>query len=175
MKKKGKNIIPREIIENKILLLREQKVMLDSDLAELYGVETKALNRAVKRNLDRFPSDFMFKLTKKEKNKVVPIWHHLGKLKYSYQLPYAFTEQGIAMLSSVLSSKRAVYVNIQIMRTFTRLKQILLTHKDLQLEIEKLHKKYSKHDEDIQAIFSVIKQWIIEKQKPKNKIGFCRE
>ena len=149
--------------------------MLDSDLAELYGVETKALNRAVKRNLDRFPKDFMFRLTKKEKDKVVPIWHHLGKLKYSYQLPYAFTEQGVAMLSSVLASKRAIHVNIQIMRTFTRLKQLLISHKGLKAKIDKLQKKYSKHDEEIKLIFSVIKELISEKQKPAKKIGFCRE
>lgn len=100
------NLIPVEIIEKKIFFLRDHKVMIDRDLAELYGVETKALNQAVKRNKERFPDDFMFQLTKEERDEVVTICDHLKDLKYSYQLPYAFTEQGVAMLSSVLKSKR---------------------------------------------------------------------
>lgn len=136
-----KELIPVEIIERKIYLIRRHKVMLDRDLAALYGVETKALNRAVKRNLQRFPDDFMFQLTKEESEN---LRFHFGTSSWGGQryLPYAFTENGVAMLSSVLSSERAVEVNIQIMRTFTRLREMLLTHKDLQRKImEKMIKK----------------------------------
>jgi len=126
------DLIPIQIIENKIFVIYGLKVMLDSDIAQLYGVETKVLNQAVKRNLERFPLDFMFELTSEEKEEVVTNCDHLKALKFSPQLPYAFTEQGVAMLSSVLNSERAIYVNIQIMRTFTKLKSLLATHKDLQ-------------------------------------------
>ena len=117
--------------------------MLDSDLALLYGVRTKRLNEQVKRNKKRFPEDFIFQLTLKEKEEVVAICDHLKALKFSPQLPYAFTEQGVAMLSGALNSDRAIRVNIQIMRAFTKLREILLTHKDLAVKIEALEKKYS--------------------------------
>ena len=131
-------LIPIERIDVKILLIREQKVMLDRDLAELYGVETKMLKRAVKRNINRFPEDFMFELTKEESQS---LRFHFGTLKlkrgeHSKYLPYAFTEQGVAMLSSVLNSERAILVNIQIMRAFTRLRRILASHEDLRKKIE---------------------------------------
>jgi len=145
--------------------------MLDSDLAELYGVKTKELNKAVKRNKERFPDDFMFQLTKKETENLrsqigTSSW---GGRRY---LPYAFTEQGVAMLSSVLRSKRAIYVNIQIMRTFTKLREILSTHKDLQRKIEEMEKKY---DQQFKIIFDAIKTLLQHPEPKKRPIGFIRE
>jgi len=171
--KKNNSLIPQEIIVNKILFIRGEKVMLDRDLADLYDVDTRDLNKAVKRNPLRFPNDFMFQLSKAEfKNLMFQIgtssWGGIRKL------PYVFTEQGIAMLSSVLNSRRAILVNIQIMRTFIKLKKIILSNKDLELKMEQLQKKYDKHDQEIQAIFSVIKNWIDEQEKPKKEIGFRR-
>jgi len=148
--------------------------MLDRDLAELYGVSTKVLNQAVKRNAQRFPEDFMFKLTQSEKEKVVTICDHLQALKFSAQLPHAFTEQGVAMLSSVLNSERAIQVNIAIMRAFVKIRQFLSTHKELAKKLEKLEKKTAKHDTEIQEIFEAIKQLMTPpKQKRKPQIGFC--
>ena len=137
------NLIPQVLVERKIFLIRGRRVMLDRDLAELYGVETRVLNQAVKRNLNRFPEDFMFQLNQAEMENwksqiVISNKDKMGLRK----APYAFTENGVAMLSSVLSSERAVEVNIQIMRTFTRLREMLLTHKDLQRKIEDMEKKY---------------------------------
>jgi len=124
--------IPVERIEQAIFLIRRQKVMLDADLAILYGVPTKALNQAVKRNERRFPPDFMFRLTKKEKNELVTNCDRFERLKHSSALPHAFTEQGVAMLSSVLNSERAIDVNIEIIRAFVRLRQMLSAHKDFE-------------------------------------------
>ena len=143
----------QKTIEQKILLIRGKKVMLDKDLAMLYEVPTKRLNEQVKRNIERFPEDFMFQLTKREKAEVVANCDHLKTLKFSPQLPYAFTEQGVAMLSSVLNSKRAVMVNIQIMRTFTKIRELLVTHKDLQRKIEDMESKY---DEQFKIVFETI-------------------
>ena len=166
-------LISVEKIESKIFQIRNKKVMLDRDLAKLYGVSTKALNQAVKRNVGRFPTDFMFQLTKIEKEDVVTKCDHLEKLKFSYQLPYVFTEQGIAMLSSVLNSERAIQVNILIMRAFVKLRELLLTHKDLAIKINALEKKYAGHDEKIKVIFEAIKQLLISSVvKDKRKIGF---
>ena len=161
-------LVPIERIANKIYLIRDKKVMLDRDLAELYGVETKVLKQAVRRNIERFPEDFIFELIKSEfKNLrsqiVTSSW---GGPRYS---PMAFTEQGVAMLSSVLRSKRAVQVNIQIMRAFTQLRQMLSTHEDLKKKIESMEKKY---DQQFQVVFEAIKQLIDEESKPKKKIGF---
>jgi uncharacterized membrane-anchored protein YjiN (DUF445 family) len=147
-----------EAIATKILEIRNKKVMLDRDLARLYGVGTKVLNQAVKRNIQRFPEDFMFKLTESEKGQLVTICDQFTMLKHSSALPYAFTEQGVAMLSSVLNSERAIKVNIQIMRAFVKLKELLLTHKDLAIKIDELERKYSDHDEKIKMIFEAIKQ-----------------
>lgn len=149
-----KGLIPLGIIEGKILMIRGHRVMLDRDLAGLYEVSTKALNQAVKRNLDSFPEDFMFSLNKVEKNEVVTICDHLKVLKYSPQLPYAFTEQGVAMLSSVLKSKRARLVNIQIMRTFVKLRELLNTHKELARKLEELERKY---DAQFKSVFEAIR------------------
>lgn len=167
------NMLSVEVIATKILSIRGKRVMLDRDLAYLYGVSTKALNQAVKRNIDRFPEDFMFKLTQDEKGEVVTNCDHLKVLKFSPQLPYVFTEQGVAMLSSVLNSKRAIKVNIQIMRAFVKLKELLLTHKELAIKIEALERKYASHDEKIKAIFNVIKQLLEPpKVEQKRRIGF---
>jgi len=167
------NIIPQEVIENKIIFIRGKKVMLDKDLAQLYGVETKALNRAVKRNLDRFPDDFMFQLSKEEYDELLR--YQFGTLKrgqHSKYLPFAFTENGVAMLSSVLNSDRAIKVNIQIMRTFTRLREMLMTHKDLKDKIEAMEKKY---DYQFKIVFDAIKELLEPPVKAKKKIGFLRD
>ncbi|MBI5216091.1 MAG: ORF6N domain-containing protein [Ignavibacteriae bacterium] len=162
------NIILKEIIENKILLIRGQKVMLDFHLAQLYEVETKALKRAVKRNKNRFPVDFVFQLSQEEWNNLryqfgTSSW---GGTRY---LPYAFTEQGVAMLSSVLQSDRAVHVNVEIMRTFVRLREILTANKDLAHKLEELEKKY---DAQFKIVFDAIRQLMIPPEKPKRPIGF---
>jgi phage regulator Rha-like protein len=124
-------IVPQEIIENKILLIRNKKVMLDSDLAHLYDVETKVLNQAVKRNVSRFPHDFMFQLTKVEYDSLRSQIVTLKRGQHRKYFPYVFTEQGVAMLSSVLHSERAIQVNIQIMRTFAKIRQMMVTHEGL--------------------------------------------
>ncbi len=166
------NSISVEAISTKILLIRGKKVMLDRDLAYLYAVSTKGLNQAVKRNIERFPADFMFQLTPTEKEEVVTICDHLKVLKFSPQCPYAFTEQGVAMLSSVLNSKRAIRVNIQIMRAFVKLKELLLTHKELTIKIEALERRYADHNEKIKKIFEAIRQLMIPPEEPKRRIGF---
>ena len=135
------NSISVEAISTKILLIRGKKVMLDRDLAYLYAVSTKGLNQAVKRNIERFPEDFMFQLTPTEKKEVVTICDHLKVLKFSPQCPYVFTEQGVAMLSSVLRSKRAIQVNIIIIRAFVKLRQILSMNKELAHKLAELERK----------------------------------
>ena len=162
-------MIPVERIEKTILLIRDQKVIIDTDLAELYGVTTKALNQSVTRNEQRFPSDFMFRLTKTEKQELVTNCDRLDRLKHSSALPRVFTEQGVAMLSSVLKSDRAIKVNIQIMRTFTKLRQMLSTNAELKQKVEAMEKKY---DEQFQIVFEAIKQLLSEEDKPKKKIGY---
>lgn len=157
------------VIANKIFIMRGQKVMIDRDLAELYGVGTKVLNQAVKRNAKRFPSDFMFLLTLKEKKKLVTICDRFDSLKHSSVMPRAFTEQGVAMLSTVLNSERAIHVNIEIMRAFVRLREILSTHKKLARKLNELEKKY---DVQFQAVFEAIRQLMREEEKPKKGIGF---
>ena len=168
-------MIPDELVMNKIYLIRGQKVMLDRDLAVLYNVDTKVLNQAVRRNVKRFPKDFMFRLTKKEweslRSQFVTL--ETGRGKYSKYLPFAFTEQGISMLSSVLSSETAIRVNIQIIRVFTRMREMIMTHKDILLQLEKIEKKLSGHDDDIQLIFKYLKQLLTSpEQPPRQKIGF---
>jgi phage regulator Rha-like protein len=161
-------LIPSERIENKIYLIRAKKVMVDSDLADLYGVETKVLNQAVKRNISRFPEDFMFQLTKEEagslRSQFVTLKTRRGEhRKYS---PLVFTEQGIAMLSSVLNSERAVQVNIYIIRVFTRLRELLASHKELRDKIEE-------HDKQLKVVFETIRKLLTPpKEPPKRKIGF---
>jgi hypothetical protein len=166
------DLVPAETIERRILLIRGQKVLLDSALAELYQVPTKVLNQAVKRNLDRFPPDFMFRLTGEEANQVNQSQNVTGSQKHRNPrlMPYAFTEQGVAMLSSVLKSARAVQVNIAIMRTFVRLRQMLETHRDLAEKLQILEQKY---DQQLQAVFEILNQ-LMEPlpDAPKHPIGF---
>lgn len=164
-----KSIVPAERIEQSILLIRRQKVMLDYDLAALYGVPTKVLNQAVRRNIRRFPSDFMFHLSKKEKEELVTKCDRLKTLKHSSSLPRVFTEQGVAMISSILNSDRAIEVNIEIMRAFVRLRKMLSTHVDLALKLSALEKKY---DAQFRVIFDAIRALMAEPEKPKRKIGF---
>ena len=161
-------IIPIELITEKIFLVRGKKVMLDRDLAMLYEVETRALKQAVRRNTERFPEDFMFILSNQEFRNLRSqfVTSSYGGTRYK---PMAFTEQGVAMLASVLKSERAIQVNIQIMRTFTDLRKMLATHNDLRKKIEKMETKY---DHQFQVVFDAIKQLITVEKKPKREIGF---
>jgi phage regulator Rha-like protein len=161
--------IPVERIEKAILLIRGQKVMLDKDLAELYGVETKQLKRAVRRNIHRFPSDFMFELTKDEYDSLRYQFGTLKRGQHTKYLSLAFTEQGVAMLSSVLNSRRAIEINILIMRAFVKLREMISTHKDLLRKVEEMERKY---DRQFQVVFEAIKQLMAEPEKPKKRIGF---
>ena len=161
-------------IQNKIYELRGERVMLDRDLATLYEIEPKVLNQAVKRNNKRFPEDFMFQLTQEEKIDVVANCDHLVNLKFSPNLPFVFTEHGAAMLASVLNSQMAIEVNIQIVRVFFRMRELLLTHKDILLQLEKIKKKLTRHDDDIALIFEYLKQLLNSPQIPRRKIGFTR-
>jgi hypothetical protein len=164
------DLISIQVITSKIFFIRGKKVMLDTDLALLYSVQTKRLNEQVRRNKKRFPEDFMFQLTPKEKEEVVAICDHLKLLKFSPHLPLAFTEQGVAMLSGVLNSDRAIAVNIQIMRAFTQLRRMLLTNVDLRRKIEEMEKKY---DKQFIIVFRVIKELLEPPPaKPKPPIGF---
>jgi len=172
--------IPDELIMNKILIVRGVKVMIDSDLAELYGVTTKRLNEQVKRNIKRFPEDFMFRLTEREKQEVVANCDHLERLKFSPNLPYAFTEHGAVMLASVLNSERAIIVNIQFVRVFNRMRQLLETHTDILRKLELLQKKDVEQDRQILLIFEYLKQLEQDRQqqleqKKRKRIGFKRD
>ncbi len=166
-------MISLEVIERRIFLIRGKKVMLDFHLAELYGVPTKRLNEQVHRNVNRFPEDFMFELTQEEseslRSQIATSKINRGGRRY---FPYAFTEQGVAMLSSVLRSERAVEVNIQIMRTFVILRRFLSTHKELGEKLKDLEEKYDTHDRQIRAIFDAIKQLMQPPARPKRQIGF---
>jgi len=169
---KGVAIVPAERIEQSILLIRGHKVILDADLAALYGVETKQLIRAVKRNLPRFPDDFMFQLNKEESEN---LRYHFGTSSQwggRRYPPYAFTEQGVAMLSSVLKSRRAVQVNIEIMRAFVRLRQILASNKELAKRLDELEKKY---DVQFKVVFDAIRQMMTPPEPKRRHIGFLRE
>jgi len=165
--------IPLETIENKIFLIRGKKVMLDSELAALYGVETKNLNKAVRRNAERFPGDFMFQLNAQEAGILRFQSGTLERGKYSKYLPYVFTEQGVAMLSSVLNSKRAVEVNVQIIRTFVKLREMVISNKELRIKIEEMERKYDKR---FKIIFDTLREFLEkDKQVLKSdnvKIGF---
>ena len=168
---KNQNIIPQEIIEKKIYFIRDKKVMLDKDLAELYGVETRVLNQAVRRNIDRFPEDFMFSLTRDEIRDLSQIVIS-SKIKHAPNV-FVFTEHGIAMLSSVLRSDRAIKVNIAIMRTFIKLQEYSLSYKEINEKIMKLEEKYDKHDRQFQVVFETLKKMLmIQEDKKKRKIGF---
>jgi hypothetical protein len=169
-----KALIPVELIEKKILLIRGEKVMLDADLAELYQVETFNLNKAVKRNIDRFPQDFMFQLTKQEADSLrfqIGMSKTEGRGGRRY-LPYVFTEHGVAMLSTVLNSERAVKVNIEIMRAFVRLRQMLASNAELARKLDALEKKY---DAQFKVVFDAIRELMRPPEPKKKKIGFQRE
>jgi uncharacterized protein (DUF342 family) len=165
-----KKLIPVEKIANKILYLRKEKVLLDRDLAKLYGVETRVLNQAVSRNIKRFPPDFMFKLTRDEIMRISQIVTS-SEIKYSKRVR-AFTEQGVAMLSSVLNSQRAIEVNIAIMRAFVHLRKMIASHKELAKKLKELEHHIKDHDEKIQAIFEAIQQLITLPEDSRKKIGF---
>ncbi len=166
-------LVAEQKILNKIYVIRGEKVMLDKDLAEMYGVETKVFNQSVKRNLERFPKDFMFTLTAKEyenlKSQIATSsW---GGARYK---PNVFTGQGVAMLSSILNSKTAIEVNIRIIRVFTKLREYALTHKEILLQLSKLEKEVTGNSKDIENIFIVLKELLEKESKPtpRNKIGF---
>jgi len=178
--KKFEALVPVEIIQNKIYLIRGLKVMLDQDLAELYAVSTKRFNEQIKRNIKRFPADFMFQLNEEELSNLrsqiaTSSW---GGRRY---LPYAFTELGVAMLSSVLSSDRAIEVNIQIMRVFTKLREMMISHKDLAHKIDDLEKKFQAHDQKIIQIFDIIRRMMTvpEQTGPepykRHRVGFIAD
>ena len=168
----SKEIIPVERIAQSIRWIRSQKVLLDSDLAALYGVQTKNLNKAVKRNAERFPADFMFQLTPEELRTLrfqFGTSKARGGLRYR---PYAFTEQGVAMLSSVLKSDRAIKVNVAIMRTFVKLRQMLDTNRELAQIFSELQRRVGKHDDQIAVILEAIRQLMAPPEKPRREIGF---
>ncbi|MBK6986533.1 MAG: ORF6N domain-containing protein [Bacteroidetes bacterium] len=173
IKKENVLVVPDEVVMNKIYVIRNQKVMLDKDLADLYQVETKQLKRQVKRNIERFPEDFMFELTELEYENLrcqfgTSSW---GGVSY---LPIVFTEQGVAMLSSVLNSKIAIAVNIQIMRIFTKVRQMLTDNTELRLDIEKIKKKLDNQDKNMEIVFRYLDELIEKKEntKPRTKIGY---
>ena len=172
----SQSIVPAEKITSKIYYVNNEKIMFDFDLAELYGVETRALKQAVKRNIDRFPEDFMFQLTKSDWNEVITICDNIGKRKFSPVPPLAFTEQGVAMLSSVLRSKRAMAVNIAIMRAFVELRKFLYSTEKLAKKLTTLEKetkkKFEEQQKQITLIFEAIKQLIKEEKKVRTPVGF---
>ena len=169
------DLVSIEVIVGKILSIRKQKVMVDKDLAELYDVQTKVLLQVVKRNIKRFPEDFMFQLTREENNALRSQFVTLeksGRGKHRKYLPYVFTEQGVAMLSSALNSERAIMVNIRIMRIFSKLKQLALSHSELLRKVELLERKFGEHDNKIALIFEALKQLLEPPPKKTGKIGF---
>ncbi|MEO7982554.1 MAG: ORF6N domain-containing protein [Bacteroidota bacterium] len=169
-------LIHEESVVSKIYLIRGQKVMLDRELAILYGVPTKVFKQAVKRNLARFPEDFMFEITLEELQnwRSQFVTSNSDKMGLRYP-PFCFTEQGVAMLSSVLNSETAIHVNIRIIGVFTKMRELLLTHKDILLQLEKIENKLSSHDKHIQRIFQYLKQLLNPPQQPRRKIGFRRK
>jgi len=165
-------IFPVERIERTILLIRNQKVILDADLAKLYGVTTKRLNQQVKRNIARFPEDFMFQLTSEEKMEVVANCDHLSRLKFSPASPYAFTEHGAIMAASVLNTPHAIEASIFVVRAFVKFREMITTHKELARNLAELESRLQNHDEQIQTILEAIRQLMIPPERPRKKIGF---
>jgi len=165
-------VIDQETIIDKIFVIRKQKVMLDRDLAALYGVSTKRLNEQVKRNRKRFPDDFMFRLSGSELDELVANCDRLNALKHSSNAPLAFTEHGIAMLSTALNSEKAIQVNIAIIRAFVRMRKIFMTYKELADKVSEIDIKTTKHGKDILMIFSALNRILKEEEKPKKKFGF---
>ena len=166
--------VPDEVVMSKIYVIRNQKIMLDEDLAQLYGVETRRLNEQVRRNMDRFPEDFFFTLNEQEfadlkSQNATSSWG--GRRKF----PNAFTEHGVLMLSSVLHSKQAIQVNIQIMRIYTRIREMLLAHKDVFIRVEQVEKHLMKHDQKIELLFAYLSKFIEKEDQPRTEIGFKRK
>jgi hypothetical protein len=166
------SIVPMERVQNRILVIRGQKVIIDADLADLYGVPTKRLNEQVRRNQERFPEDFMFQLTIHEKEEVVANCDHLKNIKFSSSLPYAFTEHGAIMAASVLNSERAVQVSVYVVRAFVQLRLAVLAHRELAGKLEQLEVKYQKHDKQIGALIAAIRQLLQPPVETKPKIPF---
>lgn len=158
--------VPDEVIIERIIVLRDKKVMVDQDLAVLYGVSTKRLNEQVKRNSKRFPDDFMFQVTAVEKEQLIQLFEHLDSLKYSSVLPYVFTEHGAVMLASVLNSDQAIAVNIQIVRVFTRIREMLSDNTAIRLEIEKIKNKLDNQDKNIELVFQYLDELLKKQEKP---------
>ena len=175
VEKNSEYMIPDEVIMNKIILIRDQKVMVNNDLAELFGVTTKRLNEQVKRNIKRFPGNFMFQLTENEKAKVVANCDHLQKLKYSPYLPYVFTEHGTIMLANVLNSDLAIQVSIRIVEIYVRMREFVLTNKEILLKVEELEKRIGKQDESIAQVLNHLKRFIEFQDMPRKQVGFKRE
>jgi hypothetical protein len=172
----NKAIVHESKIQSLILIIRGERVIIDADLASIYGATTKRLNEQVRRNIDRFPADFMFQLTEKEKNYVVANCDHLNKLKFSSTLPYAFTEHGAFMAANVLNSTLAVEASILVVRVFVKIREVLATHKELAAKIERLERKFgnrfNKHDKEIQILFEAIRQLMQPPNPPRRKIGY---
>ncbi|PIR20451.1 MAG: hypothetical protein COV45_06400 [Deltaproteobacteria bacterium CG11_big_fil_rev_8_21_14_0_20_47_16] len=162
-------------IVNRILVIRGERVILDTDLATLYGVPTKALNQAVKRNYQRFPSDFMFQLSESEKEEVVTNCDHLKKVKFYKGLPYAFTEHGAVMAATILNTPQAVSISIYVVRAFIQIREMLTHHKTLLKKLTDLEQRISTHDTHIRSLFNAIRQLMSPPPKPKRKIGFLNE
>jgi len=160
------------LIQKKIFIIRGEKVMIDRDLAELYGVETRVLNQAVKRNMNRFPDDFMFQLNDKEKNELVTNCDRLKPLKHSTANPYAFTEHGAIMIATILNTPQADKMSVFVVRAFVELREILFSHKKLIKRLDELEKKVGGHDKSIQSIIAAIRQLMRQEEKPGKKIGF---
>jgi len=173
--RKAESVISTESVEQAIFLIRGQKVMLDGDLGAFYGVATKTLKRAVRRNLERFPSDFMFQLSLDEANEIKILRCQIGTLRWGQHTkyrPYAFTQEGVAMLASVVRSPEAARINIAIMRAFVRLRQTLSLHKELAHKLADLERKIETHDESIRTLFEAIRQLMAPTTTPKKEIGF---
>ncbi|MCB0429178.1 MAG: ORF6N domain-containing protein [Flavobacteriales bacterium] len=173
MVERNESLVPDEVLLHKIYLIRGEKVMLDRDLAELYGVETKVLKQAVRRNIKRFPEDFMFEMTSTElehwRSQFVTSNSEKKGLRYR---PFCFTEQGVTMLACVLNSDRAVQMNIRIVRIFTRMRKMMLTHADLLVKMEQLEKRITDQDDKVKLLFDYLRQFIREKETPVEKVGY---
>ncbi len=163
------SIIPVEVIGRKILLIRGQKVMLDADLAKLYGVTTKRLNEQVRRNQGRFPEDFMFQLSSDEKAEVVAICDHLAKLRFSPTLPHAFTEHGVLMVASVLNTTKAIEISVFVVRAFVKMREMVISNKEIVRRLDNLEKKY---DSQFKVVFDALRALMAPPLKTKRKIGF---
>jgi len=167
--------ISDELIMRKIIKIRGQKVMVSSDLADLFGVTTKRLNEQVRRNIERFPKHFMFQITEEEKEKVVAICDHLENLKYSPYLPYVFTEHGTIMLANVLNSQRAILVSIKIIEIFISMREYIMNYSELQIKMELLEKQAGKQDQNIALVFKYLKKFIDLQERPRKQIGYKRK